>query len=119
MRETSFWLRLLGRGSAAETGTIERPEHMRIGRACPHCKGPSIIRSSKQISAMYSEQLRHCENPLCGHVWVDGIESLRTLSPSAIPDPQIRIPLSTHIKRERVVASLNAEEQLDIFGDRS
>lgn len=98
---------------------LERPENQRWGRVCPHCKGPCRIRSSAQITPAYREVLCQCENPLCGHVWIDGIGPVRTLSPSAVPDPDIKIPLSRHVRREMVVAVMRQEEQLDIFGDRT
>lgn len=111
--------RLFGLTSSAATGTLERPEGQRWGRVCPHCKGPSKVRSSAQVTPTYRELLCYCENPLCGHVWIDGIEPVRTLSPSAVPDPGVRIPLSPHIRRAGVTAVMQQEEQLDIFtGDR-
>lgn len=118
MRTSSLLSRLFGMNSAAAVGALQRPDGARWGRICPHCKGPSWIRSSMQVTPSYSEQLRMCQNPLCGHIWVDGIEAVRTLSPSAVPDVDIRIPLSRHIRREQVVALMNQEEQMDIFGDR-
>jgi len=104
-------------GGPAATGTLERPGKQRWGRVCPHCKGPSKIRSSQQVTPAYFEQLRYCENPLCGHIWIDGIEAVRTLSPSAIPDAEIHIPLSRHIRRDQVAAQMKQSEQMDIFGD--
>ena len=101
--------------SPAANGTLERPEGQRWGRTCPHCGAPSVIRSSQQITKLYSEQLRICQNHLCGHVWVDGLESVRTLSPSAIPDPGIHIPMSRHVKRELVIATMSQAEQQDLF----
>ena len=111
---TPLWQRLFDGGSAATK--LERPDGQRWGRVCPHCGGPSKIRSSKQITPSYAEQLRWCENPLCGHVWVDAIEAVRTLSPSAVPAPDINIPLSRHIRREQVVAVMHQAEQLDLYG---
>lgn len=117
MKGQSLLQRLFGLSSAAATGTFTRPEGSRWGRVCPHCKGPSKIRSSHQITPAYSEQLRVCANPLCGHIWIDGVEAVRTLSPSSVPDADIRIPLSQHIRRDQVVAQMRQEDQLDIFGD--
>ena len=113
----TLWQRLFGGGnSPAAMGTLERPEGQRWGRVCPHCGGPSKIRSSQQITPAYSEQLRLCENPLCGHIWIDGVEAVRTLSPSSVPNPEIHIPLSRHIRREQVAATMKQSEQMDIFG---
>ena len=103
--------------SPASQGKLERPEGCRWGRVCPHCGAPSNVRTSTQITKVYAEQLRICQNPLCGHVWVDALHAIRTLSPSAVPDANTRIPLSRHIKRGLVVDAMRQEDQLDIFGD--
>lgn len=95
-----------------------RAEYKRLGRACPHCGWASVIRSSEQKAPTYSEQLRLCQNPLCGHIWIDAVEAHRTLSPSAIPNPEVFIPLSKHIKRDsviRVMQRQNPLEQLDLL----
>ena len=39
-----------------------------------------------------------CQNPDCGHVFVAGLEVLRTLSLSALPKADIRIPMSQHAR---------------------
>lgn len=112
----SLWNRLFGgANSPAAQGKLERPEGQRWGRRCPHCKGPSKIRSSTQVTPVYSEQLRLCENPLCGHIWIDSVEATRTLSISSTPDPEIQIPLSRHIRRDQVVAALHQTEQQELF----
>ena len=115
MSGPTLWQRLFG--GAAATGKLERPDGQRWGRVCPHCGAPSKIRSSQQITPSYAEQLRWCENPLCGHIWVDSIEAVRTLSPPAVPNAEINIPLSRHIRRAQVVAALNQLEQQELFGD--
>lgn len=40
-----------------------------------------------------------CQNADCGHVFVAGLEVLRTLSLSAIPAADVRIPLSQHVRQ--------------------
>ena len=40
-----------------------------------------------------------CQNPDCGHVFVASLEVLRTLSLSSIPNPQIRINISQHVRQ--------------------
>lgn len=121
MKET--WMQRLHRRwsglehTPAAYGGLERPADQRWGRICPHCGAASIVRTSAQITKVYSEQMRICQNPLCGHVWVDAVHAVRTLSPSSVPDANTRIPLSQHIKRERVIATMQQEEQLEIFGD--
>jgi hypothetical protein len=46
-----------------------------------------------------------CKNPGCGHIFVTGLEVLRTLSPPAIPDPGVNIQLSKHARNTSAHAS--------------
>jgi hypothetical protein len=39
-----------------------------------------------------------CQNDECGHVFVAGLEVLRTVSLSAIPAHDVRIPVSQHAR---------------------
>lgn len=66
---------------------------------CPHCGTSANIRNSKQVTDQYKELTCACTNPECGHVWVSSMEPVRTLSPSSIPNPAVRIPFSPHIQR--------------------
>jgi hypothetical protein len=61
---------------------------------CPHCEEICTTRKTEQISRMYREITFVCKNIECGHVFVTSLEPVRTLSPSAMPDPMIDIPLS-------------------------
>lgn len=100
----------------ASKGELERPDEQRWGRVCPHCGAPSIIRTSSTVTKEYSEQMRICQNPLCGHIWIDALHAIRTLSPSSVPDIKVHIPLSKHVRRERVVAVMLQAEQQELFG---
>lgn len=83
--------------NARATGWAERepPRHTNRPR-CPHCGYPAIVRTTRELSPMYREQLMQCTNGLCGHTYVIGAEVLRTISPSATPNPDVHIPQSTH-----------------------
>jgi hypothetical protein len=65
---------------------------------CPHCKSAASARTSKPLSPLYREVTYQCRNLRCGHVFVAGLEALRTLSPSALPDPDIDLPFARHIR---------------------
>lgn len=67
------------------------------GQRCPHCKQPSKVRTSVHFHALYREVTYQCTNVLCGYCWVSGLEVLRTLSPSATPNPEIHVSDSPHI----------------------
>ncbi|SFE09629.1 ogr/Delta-like zinc finger family protein [Paracidovorax konjaci] len=70
--------------------------------ACPHCDAQAEIRTSRVVSKTMRELIYACTNVECGHTFVAATEVLRTLSPSATPDPAVNIPLSSHVNREMV-----------------
>jgi len=73
---------------------------------CPHCKHVARVRTSSSLSPLYREATYTCSNTLCGHVFVCGIEALRTLSPSAIPDPDVDLPLSKHVHARQLARQM-------------
>lgn len=46
-----------------------------------------------------------CNDYMCEHTFVAQLEAVRTLSPSAKPNPAIDLPLSPYV-RERVMSQL-------------
>lgn len=76
---------------------IDQPPRQSIYRTrCPHCGKHARVRSSRELSPVYREMTMQCTNVMCGHTYVVGVEVLRTISPSATPNPTVRIPQSTH-----------------------
>ncbi|QXZ11263.1 ogr/Delta-like zinc finger family protein [Comamonas sp. Y33R10-2] len=73
---------------------------------CPHCETPCLIRSSQKMSRLTRELIYWCTNPECGHTFVALMEVVRTLSPSATPDPSVSLPLSSHVRREMLLSQL-------------
>lgn len=71
---------------------------LRITIRCPHCKARAIARSSRELSATMREIVYACLDPECGHTYVAQLEAVRTLSPSAKPKNDIRLPISQHIR---------------------
>lgn len=76
------------------------------GMSCPHCKHAARARTSTQLSALFREVTYVCANTDCGHVFVCGLEAIRTLSPSAIPDPEVNLPFSRHVRQRELVQQL-------------
>ncbi|HZH44279.1 MAG TPA: ogr/Delta-like zinc finger family protein [Lysobacter sp.] len=76
---------------------------------CPHCKHPARARTSTAMSPLYREVTYTCLNVHCGHVFVCGLEAIRTLSPSAIPDPEINLPLSRHVRQRLLLQQLRLD----------
>ncbi|MET3234359.1 UNVERIFIED_ORG: hypothetical protein ABIC54_006580 [Burkholderia sp. 1263] len=57
------------------------------------------------MSSTMREIVFVCVDYNCGHTFVAQLEAVRTLSPSAKPNPAIGLPLSPHVK-ERVMRQL-------------
>jgi len=60
---------------------------------CPHCLCDGIRRSSREITPTFREIFYICPNVTCGHTWVASLNYEYGLSPSAIPDPAVNLPL--------------------------
>lgn len=73
---------------------------------CPHCKSIATIRSSYEVSDLTRESFMACRNTACGHTFAAITEIHRTLSPSSIPNPKVRLPLSVHVRRKDLCAQL-------------
>ncbi|SDA21729.1 ogr/Delta-like zinc finger family protein [Sphingomonas sp. NFR15] len=60
---------------------------------CPHCGTRTIVRSSEQVTPTYREVRLSCENEECGHTMLAGISIIRTIRPSARPNPDVMLPI--------------------------
>lgn len=75
--------------------TISKPTKHRIpGLSCPHCDGPAGIRNSAALTTTVRHIRYRCENDECGHVFVAELQVIRTIVPSACPNPEVRLPFS-------------------------
>lgn len=84
----------------------------RLSMKCPYCESRAIARTSKTLTATLREITYSCRNPECGASWVASLEATRLLSPSAIPNPQVRIPLSPHIRAAELISHIASSPQL-------
>ncbi|UTO04798.1 ogr/Delta-like zinc finger family protein [Moraxella sp. FZLJ2107] len=59
---------------------------------CPHCEQRTLfVRTSRQITPLYREEYLQCANVECGWVGYGAREILWETSPSAKPNPNIKI----------------------------
>lgn len=72
---------------------------------CPHCKSRGTRRTSRRIALTLSEVYYQCSNLACGHTWKASLIYDHGLSPSAIPDPKVDLPMRP-MARQTVIASL-------------
>ncbi len=66
---------------------------------CPHCNSWAFTRSSIEITDTSRESFWICKNFECGHTFSAVTTINRTLSPSAVPNPRVIIPMSSHMRR--------------------
>lgn len=84
---------------------------------CAHCGCVAYTRSSRQLSPLTQEEYFQCSNVACGHTFTAIREHRETLSPSAIPNPQVRLPLASRAKLSAVHLELSkraGDEQLTL-----
>jgi hypothetical protein len=80
---------------------------MRVTIKCPHCRSRSRAVKSREMTVTMREVTYACTDPHCGHTWVAGLEVMRTLSPSATPNPAVNIPMSSHVQRRLLATQLD------------
>lgn len=71
---------------------------------CPHCKSKTKIIKSRYMGLLMKEYSYSCRNIHCGHTFVCSLEVARTLSPPAVPNPEVSIPLSPHVRQQPKLA---------------
>jgi hypothetical protein len=60
---------------------------------CPHCGSPTYRRSSKLVTITFREIFYVCRNVACGHTYKASLSYEYGLSPSAIPNPDLDLPM--------------------------
>ena len=63
------------------------------GIHCPHCGSRSIVRTSEQVTPIVRELRLACDNIECGFTCVAQLSIIRTVRPSAKPNPTIHLPV--------------------------
>ncbi|MBV7413586.1 ogr/Delta-like zinc finger family protein [Aeromonas sp. sif2433] len=61
---------------------------------CPHCGHSSAVRTSRRMSPLTGVASYQCRNVDCGHTFKAAFEIIATISPSALPNPAIVLPIS-------------------------
>lgn len=60
---------------------------------CPHCRYYGCVRDSEEMSDITGMAIYRCDNDDCGHVYEVGFEVIATISPSAMPNPAVTLPI--------------------------
>lgn len=66
---------------------------------CPHCEAWAYVRNSLQVTRLTRQAVFVCNNAECGHTFSVVSEVVHTISPSATPDPTVRLPISRNTQR--------------------
>jgi hypothetical protein len=86
----------------------EAPRQRKHELSCPHCLSQGDRRSSRELTPTFREIYYVCRNPACGHSWKASLTYDYGLSPSAIPDPALDLPMRPVDRRETLAALANA-----------
>lgn len=91
--EAEFLAESLEEESTRKTGNLR----------CPHCRSIGRVYTSRTITDTHRDVYYSCSNVACGHSWKASLSYDYGLSPSAIPDPKVDLPMRP-ISREDVIA---------------
>jgi hypothetical protein len=83
-----------------------------VSMKCPYCQSRAIARTSKAMSLTLREIIYSCRNHECGASWAASLEATRLLSPSSMPNPHVRLPLSPHIRAAELISQIISSPQL-------
>ena len=84
---------------------------------CPDCGQPIFTRSSQREHVLMQVQYLYCSNVACGSTFKATREITHRMSPSALPNPAIDLPMADAAMRRHAVLAAMAEEdkkQLDM-----
>lgn len=90
----------------------------RLGMPCPHCQNRAQVSASKQHTRTHRELYFLCTNLVCGHSWVAELEAVRTISPSGIPCPLIRLPVLKRAEVESINDHITPSKQRSFWDDK-
>lgn len=77
---------------------------------CAHCGATAHTRSSRYLSLVTQEEYFQCSNVSCGHTFSAIREHRETLSPSAMPNPQVRLPQASRAKLAAIRIAMRSAE---------
>jgi hypothetical protein len=70
------------------------PSQPHIGEfLCPHCRFPTYRRTSKSVTDHFRDIFYKCRNVACGCTFKAALTIEYIVTPSAIPDPRVTIPV--------------------------
>jgi hypothetical protein len=79
---------------------------------CPHCGRGIRVRNSTSDHPLLRVYYLQCTNVACGCTLRSEMVVTHQMSPSAMPNPQIRLPLADSALRAQAMASSEHDNQL-------
>lgn len=67
---------------------------------CPHCRARANVRTSRDMGLLSGMARYQCSNIECGHTFKALFEITETLSPSAMPNPAVVLPVLNRQAKE-------------------
>lgn len=79
---------------------------------CPDCQHGVRVRNSSQEHALLRVGYLQCTNVACGATWRVAMEITHRMSPSAVPNPEIDLPMADSALR-RMAMEREHSKQMD------
>jgi predicted RNA-binding Zn-ribbon protein involved in translation (DUF1610 family) len=80
---------------------------------CPNCGGKIRIRNSVEQHPLLRAMYLQCTNVNCGATYRAGLEITHLMSPSAMPNPNIVLPIADNFIRQMAMQK-ESDRQIDI-----
>lgn len=86
-----------------------------LSQHCPHCGKTATVRTSERLSDTMRALYFQCRDMTCGHTWKSHLEAVCTITPPAIPNPRVNLPLSPRSELlQRRIAAHSDPRQLSL-----
>ena len=77
-----------------QSGGLMKPHRANLIRVkCPHCSAAAVTRTSKTVTSLLREIYYQCTNVFCGASFMANHEIVRAITPSQMPNPDVRLPM--------------------------
>ena len=83
---------------------------MAISQQCPHCETQAVVADSRKVTRLVRDIYFRCTNIHCGATFKSQLAVVSMISPSAIPNPDVRLPLVPAHRRRGKITPANDDE---------
>jgi hypothetical protein len=79
---------------------------------CPHCMSPAAVSDSRQITRLVRDVYLRCTSLECGAAFKAQFAAVAMILPSAVPHPDVKLPMTPHRRRAEKITPANDDEPL-------